>query len=151
MMPPTESRIARCGLVVALTLLGIASAVSVAAAVLEPPRQTSTPEAVVRGYFAALEAGDASAALMRISPTARAEWASFVENGVLNEYRVVGVAVRQAAAADRLSGAPEGPQDVTAFVEITEAVSGERWRAGPRVSVVLEDGIWYLTRPPLAH
>jgi hypothetical protein len=141
---------ARSGLVAALVLLTVAAAAVVGATVLDPPRQAASPEASIRAYFTALEMGDAGSALMRIAPAARARWVDFVENGLLNEYRVLGVAVRHASVVDRLRGEPSGPRDATVFVEITEAVSGHRWRAGPRVPVVFEDGVWYLSRPPLA-
>jgi len=142
--------VSRAGLVVGMLLLGFAAVTSLAAAVLDPPRRASSPEAVVRGYFNALEAGDAEAALMQLAPSGRGRWIDFVENSLGNDYRVLGVAVRQTSMVDRLRGAAAGPQEVTTFVEVTQAVGGERWRAGPRVPLVDQDGRWYLERPPLA-
>ena len=142
--------LSRAGLMVGLLLLALTAAVSLLAAVLDPPRRASSPEAVVRSYFSALELGDADAALMQLAPSARGRWVDFVKNGLHNNYRVLGIAVRQTSIVDRLRGAATGPQDVTTFVEVTLAAGGEQWRAGPRVPLVGENGRWYLGRPPLA-
>jgi len=113
--------------------------------------RTSSPEAVVRNYFRALEDGDAPGALAALPPSSRPQWTSFVENGLLNEYRITGIAVRSTSLLDQLGGVPPGPQDVTVFLDITQSVDGVRWQAGPRVPLVQLDGRWYLAHPPLAE
>ena len=108
------------------------------------------PEATVRTYFAALERGDADAALATLPETSREQWRPFVENSLHNEYRIDGIAVRTTSLVNRLSGAPGGAQDVTVFLEITQFVDGVRWHAGPRVPLVQAGGRWLLAYPPLS-
>ena len=142
--------LARAGLVLALALLMLCGAIVVAAATLELRTRDTSPEAVVRGYFSALERGDLDAALLALDPSARASSASFVANMLNNEYRIEGIAVRQTSFLDRLRGEPARPPEATIFLAITQAVDGVRWEAGPRVALVQQDGRWYLARPPLA-
>ena len=66
-----------------------------------------------------------------------------------NDYRVVGVAVRSASILDRVT-ATAVPSEATVFLDVTEAVSGATWQATPRVSLIEQDGRWYLARAPLA-
>ena len=134
----------------ALGLLALASALVVLGAIVDLRERSTGPEMVARRYFAALEASDVEAALVEIEPGARTRWASFVENGVANEYRVVGIAVRQPSLLDRLGGAPAEPTDVTIFLDITQAVDGVRWQATPQVPLLRIHRRWYLAHPPLA-
>lgn len=134
----------------ALLLLVFAGALIGMAAVSDLAGRDRAPEAVARRYFAALEAGDAEGALSELAPSGRASWRSFVENGLHNEYRIKGIAVRQPAPLARLWGLPAAPHEATIFLEITLAAEDVRWEAGPRVPLVQEAGRWYLTRPPLA-
>ena len=134
---------------VAFCLLLVTAAVSVIAPLAED-RGAGAPDALVRQYFAALTNGDTDEALEALAPAARARWATFAQNGVFNDYRVQGVAVRQASLFDALRSSPAGPRDVTVFVEVTEAVSGAQWQAGPTIPLVVENARVYLARPPLA-
>src|SRR5437868_1915111 len=111
----TAQRLAVGMLLLALAVVGLSAMVDVV-------ERRSSPETVVRGYFAALQSGDVDAALAAITPEARAEWTLFVENGAFNTYRVSGVAVRQPSLLARLRGESGRPTDVTIFVEITQAV-----------------------------
>jgi len=142
--------VARAGLVLAVVLLILCGAIVVVAAGQDLRARDSSVEAVARGYFAALQRGDLDAALLAIQPPARASSVAFVANLLGNEYRVQGVAVHEPALLDRLRGVPAGPQDVTVFIDVTEAASGARWQAGPKVPVVEEGGRLYLARPPLS-
>ena len=144
------SRAARLGLPVSLGMLLVAILVIAVSAAEDVRGRSTGPEAVVRRYFAALQQSDVDAALDQIAPAARALDAGFVENGAGNEYRVVGTAVRTPSIIDRLQGAPSSPQDVTIFLDVTEAVSGDQWQATPRVPLVEQGGRWYLARAPLA-
>jgi hypothetical protein len=112
--------------------------------------RATNPEATVRTYFAALERGDADAALAMLPETSREQWRPFVENSLLNEYRIAGIAVRTTSLLDRMRGAPPGAQDVTVFLEITQYVDGVRWQAGPRVPLVPAGARWLLAYPPLS-
>ncbi len=138
------------GLPLALALLGLSVAIVLVGAAIDALGRPSSVEARARGYFAALERSDADEALRALPPSRRDAWVDFVENGLENEYRVLGTAVRHSSLIDRVRGGPAGPHDVTVFLDITEAVGGVRWQAAPRVPLVEEDGIWYLARPPLA-
>jgi len=140
----------RVGLFLAVALLIACGAIAVVAAGLELRTRASSPEEVVRAYFAALEAGDLDAALRAIEPSGRPSASGFVANLLGNEFRIEGIAVRQPSLLDQLSGQPPGPTDVTVFLAITETSNGSRWEAAPRVSLVQEEGRWYLGRPPLA-
>jgi hypothetical protein len=143
-------RAAASSLSAALVLLALTSAIVVLGAIVEVIGRPTGPETVARRYFAALELSDVQGALDEIEPDARPRWAPFVENGVANQYRVVGIAVRSASLLDRLGGAPPEPTDVTIFLDITQAVDGARWQATPRVPLVRLQGRWYLAHPPLA-
>ncbi len=112
-------------------------------------RPTSV-ESVVRSYFAAMEAGDVDRALAALAPPVADRDVAFVENGIGNRYRVMGIAVRQPSLVAQLGGAPAGPTEVTVFLDITQAADEARWQAGPRVDVREIGGRWYLARPPLA-
>ena len=140
----------RLPLFAAWSLLVVSAAIVVAVYGSELVARASRPEALVRGYFAALEAGDAATAAQSIAPSSRARWAEFIANGVSNQYRILGVAVRQTSLLDRLRGDSGGPREITVFVEVTEVVSGAQWQAGPRVPLVEEGGALYLGRPPLS-
>ena len=120
------------------------------AAIFDLRSRSESPETVVRGYFQALEAGDAEGALDRVDPARREEWREFVENGVLNEYRIAGIAVRQPSLLARVRGESSAPRNVTVFLDITAWASGDRWQASPRTPLVQHEGRWYLSRPPLA-
>jgi hypothetical protein len=142
--------LARAGLGLALALLVVSGAIVVVAAGQDLRARDSSVETLARGYFAALERGDLDAALSAIQPAARGPAAAFVANLLGNEYRVQGVAVREPSVFDRVRGVPAGPQEVTVFVDVTEAASGARWQAGPRVPVVKEGGRPYLAKAPLS-
>ena len=109
------------------------------------------PEAVIRRYFAALEEGDVDGALEAIAPGARQASTPFVENGVANQYRIVGIAVRHPSLLARMAGEPAGPREATVFLDITQAVDGVRWQASPAVPLAEDAGRWYLARPPLSE
>jgi hypothetical protein len=113
--------------------------------------RASSPETVVRRYLAALQTGDVDAALRAIAPNSREQWTPFVENGVGNEYRVVGVAVRQPSLLARIGGEPGAPTEATVFLDITQAVEDVRWQTVSRVPLVELGGRWYLNRPPLSE
>ena len=134
----------------ALVLLVAACLLLLASAAVDLRERRSSPEAVARNYFAALEAGDAEAAMDAIAPEARVQWTEFVENGVGNTYRVRGVAVHEPSLLAQWSGEPGLPTDITVFLDITEAVDGVEWQADPQVPLVHEAGRWYLAKPPLA-
>lgn len=142
---------AHLGLGIALLLLACAAVVIAVSAVSDLAGRDRAPEAVARRYFAALEAGDPDGALSELAPSERAGWRSFVENGLHNQYRIKGIAVRQPAPLARLWGSPAVPHEATTFLEITLAGEDVRWEAGPRVPLVQEAGRWYLARPPLAE
>lgn len=128
----------------------LSAAIVAVGAAFELRTRDSSPEALVRGYFEALERGDLDAALTAIEPAARQASATFVANLLSNEYRIQGIAVRQSSILGRLRGEPAGPREVTVFLAITQAVDGVRWEASPRVPLIEADGRWYLARPPLA-
>src|SRR5437868_13814047 len=108
-----------------LVLLGLLSALVVGAAVHDYLGRQGTPEAVVRTYFEALEAGDESVAEGQLVPGVRTQWSDFVANGVFNRYHINGIAVRTNSIASVLSGAvPAQPPDVTVFLEITQWTDG---------------------------
>lgn len=140
----------RLGLPSAWALLAVAALLLTINGAADLLGRAASPEATVRRYFAALEADDVDAALDAIDPTVRPAWTPFVENGVRNEYRIVGIAVRHPSVLAQLRGDPAGPRELTVFLDITQAVDGARWQAGPRVPIVLIAGRWYLGRPPLA-
>jgi hypothetical protein len=133
-----------------LALLVVLAGIVGIAAIADLHGRAASPETVVRGYFEALEAGDAAGALARIDPARREEWRDFVENGVLNEYRISGIAVRQPSLLARARVEPSAPREVTVFLDITAWASGARWEASPRTPLVQREGRWYLSRPPLA-
>jgi hypothetical protein len=133
-----------------LALLALLAGIVGVAAVADLRGRAASPEAVARGYFQALEAGDVAGALDRVDPSRREQWREFVENGVLNEYRIAGIAVRQPSLLARVQGEPSAPSDVTVFLDITQWTSGVRWQASPRTALVEREGRWYLARPPLA-
>ena len=137
-------------LAASLGLLGFASAVIVAGAILDVAGRTQSPETVARRYFTALEASDVAGALAELAPSDRGRWVPFVENGVANEYRVLGVAIRHPSLISRFLGAAGEPTDLTVFLDITQAVDGVRWQATPRVPLVFREGRWFLAHPPLA-
>ena len=138
------------GLALSLALLAASAVIVIVGAVLDVAGRPTSVDLLARRYFAALEASDADEALRALAPSGREGWAPFVENSVANEYRVMGVAVRHSSLADRLRGAPAGPHEVTVFLDITQALGGVHWQATPRVPLVVEEGTWYLARPPLA-
>src|SRR5438093_13014081 len=119
--PHLERRVARPGLVLAVVLLVLSGAIVVIAAGQDLRARDSSAEALARGYFAALQRGDLDAALLAIQPAARASSATFVANLLGNEYRGQGVAVHEPALVDRVRCVPAGPQDVTLFIDVTEA------------------------------
>jgi len=137
-------------LILSFALLAVAGGIVLLAAVQDVRGRDASPEAVIRGYFTALEAGDLDGALQAIDPSARAASASFVANMLTNEYRISGIAVRQPSVLGRLMGEPDGAREATIFLAITQAVDGIRWEAGPRVRLVQQGQRWYLARPPLA-
>lgn len=143
-------QVARFGLIVSLVLLAMAVGVVVIGAAVDGRGRDVGPEAVVRGYFAALERGELDAALLAIEPSARASSTAFVANMLNNEYGIQGIAVGHSSILGRLSGEPAGPREVTIFLTITQVADGFRWVAAPRVPLVERDQRWYLARPPLA-
>jgi hypothetical protein len=134
----------------AIVLLAVTSLIVAAGAVTDLRERRSSPETIVRGYFAALEGGDEDAALAALAPAVREDWTAFVENSLNNTYRVSGIAVRQPSFLERLQGAPAAPTDLTVFLDITQWADGVRWQAGPEVDILQADGRWYLAKPPLA-
>ena len=138
------------GLPTSLLLLAFAGALIGMAAASDALGRDRAPEAVARRYFAALEAGDAEGALGEVAPSARGMWRPFIQNGLYNQYRIKGIAVRQPSPLDRLLGSPAVSREATIFLEITLATEDVRWEAVPRVPLVEEAGRWYLARPPLA-
>ena len=120
------------------------------AAVNDGSRRPGSPDAMVRSYFLALEAGDAERALGAIAPTERARWRGFVENGVFNQYIITGIAIRQASLLERLLGAAPLPYEATLFLDITPWTAGARWQATPRVALRRIDEQWFMLSPPLA-
>ncbi len=149
-IPSTGGALARTGLVLALALLVLSAVIVAVAAAFELRARDSSPEAVVRVYFQALERGDLDAALSAIDPAVRQSSTTFVANLLNNEYRIQGIAVRQSSILGRLRGEPAGPREVTVFLAITQTVDGVRWEASPRVPLTEADGRWFLARPPLA-
>jgi hypothetical protein len=148
--PLGSVRLRRLGLTLGLTLLAAAAGIVVIAAAYDVWTRDASPEALVRGYFAALERGDLDAALQAIEPSARPTSSVFVANMLNNVYRIEGVAVRQASILERLRGEPGDPREVTIFLAITQSVDGVHWEAGPRVPLINQDRRWYLARPPFA-
>lgn len=145
-------RLMRPHALVAVGILLVTSIVwVVGGAASDVQARNASPEATVRAYFAALEQGDVDGALSTLPQSIRGTWTPFVENGLHNEYRIVGVAVRSTSLMDQFRGMPAGPQDVTIFLDITQNVDGVRWQAGPRVPLMLTEGRWLLAHPPLAE
>lgn len=141
----------RLGLPPAWWLLALVALVVGVGAAVDLTGRPSGPEPVIRRYFAALERGDVDAALETIMPSAREASTAFVENGIANEYRIVGIAVRHPSLLARMAGEAPGPRDATVFLDITQAVDGMRWQASPRVALVEVVGRWYLGQPPLSE
>jgi len=127
----------------------VACALILGSAVRDARGRAAQPETTIRAYFTALHDENLDDALLALAPATRGRDEGFVENGLGNDYRVVGVAVRSASILDRLTGTTV-PSEATVFLDVTEAVSGSTWQATPRVSLVQQDGRWYLARAPLA-
>jgi hypothetical protein len=142
--------VSRLGLPLALLLLVIGAVIVAGSAVFDLRTRATSPEATVRRYFDALQAGDVDAALNELSPATRSKDSAFVEAIAGNEYRVVGIAVRSTSLFDQVRGTAPGPREVTVFLDVTETFSGDRWQATPRVPLVQDSGRWYLARAPLA-
>jgi hypothetical protein len=136
-------------LLVSFFLLVIASGLIVGSAVKDARSRASSPESTVGSYFAALHDENLDGALLALAPASRERDREFVENGLGNDYRVVGIAVRSASVIDRISGTAV-PNEATIFLDVTEAVSGASWQSTPRVLLVEQDGRWYMARAPLA-
>ena len=133
----------------AFVLLGVTALVVAVGALQYLATRGSSPEFVVRQYFQALERGDVETALAQIEPRARAPAQRFVENNVRNRYAITGIAVQQPSLLARIRGQGNGAHSVTVFLDITQAVGGERWQAAPKVPLVEADGRWYLGAAPL--
>ena len=148
---PREGGGGRTPLVASLALIALLVGIVASAAVADYIGRDTAPERMVRRYFAALEAGDAARALDQIAPATREQWSGFVGNGVLNTYRMSGIAVEVPSVQSRLAGSDSRrPRAVTVFLDITQWVDGVRWQAAPRVPLVQVEGRWYLQHPPLA-
>jgi hypothetical protein len=133
-----------------LLLLAIVLVVLGVGAVADVLSRSAGVEGTVRRYFSALEVGDVDGALSTLATPVRERDVAFVENGVGNRYRVVGVAVRQPSLLARFAGLAPGPNQVTVFLDVTQQMDDARWQAGPTVGVREQDGRWVLERPPLA-
>ena len=110
----------------------------------------SGPEAPLRTYLAAVTAEDLHAALLEIAPAERASAAPFVAEQLGNEYRVLGVGVRQPSIVDRLVGG--GPAADTALITVQLHIvltTGEQWSTTAHVPLTRDDTGWYLDRAPL--
>ena len=134
----------------AMLLLLMAGVYVVFGVALDIRSREAAPDNLIRGYFSALEHGDLDAALGAIAPPTRQSFAGVVANMQNNDYRIQGIAVRHTSMLDSLRGAPAGPREATVFLEVTEAVSGASWQAGPTVRLVEEGARVYLARPPFA-
>lgn len=145
---PTTGATMSTGSVVALFLLGIGALLVGSAAVSEAGGRRGGAEDVIRAYFFGLENLDADLSVAQIVPEARERLRSFVENGAGNHYEIVGIAVQQRSLLDRWRGAQADVMTATIFLDITQA-DGNRWQAGPRVSLVQREGRWFLGDAPL--
>ncbi|HEY3117966.1 MAG TPA: hypothetical protein VGK54_14585 [Chloroflexota bacterium] len=146
----TRSPLSRpTALATAWVMLAMTALLVTLGALQDAASRASSPEAVVRQYFQALEAGDAEGALVQIQPTARAAARPFVQNNVRNKYVIAGIAAQQPSLLARLRGQGDAGQSVTVFLDITQAVGGEQWQASPQVPLVEARGRWYLSRAPL--
>src|SRR5687768_14927303 len=75
-----ESAFVRFGLILSFALLTVAGAMVILSAAQDLQARDAAPEAVVRRYFAALEAGDLDGALQANAPAGRAGSTDFVAN-----------------------------------------------------------------------
>ena len=107
------------------------------------------PETAVRAYLAAVQRGDAEAALETLAPEVRASYLDRVQNQTGNSYRVEVLALGGPSVLARAFGASGGRAWATVTAEITPEV-GERWKSTAVVDVVQQDGRWYLLGAPFA-
>jgi hypothetical protein len=135
----------------AVAVLWLLGAAAVGAGTVTDSRgRSSGPEAPLRTYLAAVTAEDLDAALLEVAPAARASAAPFVAEQLGNQYRVLGLGVRQPSILDRLVGG--GPAADTALVTVQLRIvltTGEQWGTTAHVPLTREDTGWYLARPPL--
>jgi hypothetical protein len=135
---------------VVVALLWTAGAAAVAGGALADARgRASGPDAPLRTYLLAVTNEDLAAALDEILPATRAAATPFVAEQLGNEYRVLGLGVRQPSLLDRLLGG--GVSDralITVHLDVT-LITGETWRATTHVPVVHAPDGWYLEHPPL--
>ncbi|MFN0071372.1 MAG: hypothetical protein ACKVVP_07780 [Chloroflexota bacterium] len=127
-----------------LVLLLIAAAVSVIGPVIEGRERSA--EQSVRGYVAAVQARDVSAALEWLEPRIRDEWSIFVEHQSGDRIRVISLSVERAALLS-IDGRWGSIRSVTVLAEIT-GKSDERWQASGYVQGRVEGDRWLLDRPP---
>jgi hypothetical protein len=138
------------GLLVVAVLWLLGAAQVGAGAVADWRGRASGPEAPLRTYLAAVTAEDLDAALLEIAPAARSGAAPFVAEQLGNEYRVLGLGVRQPSILNRLVGG--GPARDTALATVQLRIvltTGEEWSTTTHVPLTREDTGWYLARPPL--
>src|SRR5688500_14476693 len=137
-------------LMAVVVLWELGGAVVVASAASDVRGRASGPDALLRTYLAAVTAEDLGAALLEIAPAARDAAAPFVAEQHGNEYRVLGVGVRQPSLLDRLTGRGSSPDKVLITVQLDITLTtGETWRTTTHVPVVQEPDGWYLARAPL--
>jgi hypothetical protein len=112
--------------------------------------RASGPEAPLRTYLAAVTGEDLGAALLELSPGVRDRAAPFVAEQLGNEYRVLGVGVRQPSLLDRLTGRAASADEVLITVQLdVTLITGETWRTTTHVPVVREPDGWFLAWAPL--
>jgi hypothetical protein len=133
-----------------VSLWALAALVVLAGAVVDVRGRPASPEAPLRTYLAAVADEDLGAALAEIAPGARAEAAPFVAEQLGNEYRVLGIGVRQPSLLDRLGrrGSSHDEALITVQLDVT-LLTGETWRTTTHVPVVRDPDGWYLARAPL--
>ena len=114
-------------------------------------RSGAAVEGSVRRYATAVTNADLDAAIAEIAPDRRAAWADFVHSQLGNEYDVRGIAVRSPSVLQRvLNGAPRGPFEVTAVMDVNRDYPDDFYQPTTRVNVEEVDGRWYLAAPLLA-
>jgi hypothetical protein len=133
-----------------VVLWALGGVVVLASAASDVRGRASRPEAPLRTYLAAVTAEDLGAALLEIAPAARDAAAPFVAEQLGNEYRVLGVGVRQPSLLYRLTGRGGSTDEVLITVQLDITLTtGETWRTTTHVPVVREPDGWYLARAPL--
>ncbi len=103
-------------------------------------------ETAVRGYLAAIEAGDAEAALAYLAPDQRDAWRIFVQHQAGDRFRLVSVAVQRTPLWQNLSSWTH-TRSITVVAD-ARGKGGQTWQAADLVRGSYEDNTWLLLAPP---